>query len=640
MSKSKIFWLVLAVLLTCGTTLYSYEYYTHKSRIEKADALFQQEKFDEALLIYKNESRGIFGIYDYEYWSGNFDIERIQKKVLPDLERAKKALQNSSPDSLLVAFATLKSLDMKYDGYRIKPLSVKQKIEEQTQIAHDKILALAQQSEKENPALAVKLYSAFAQTDKGYAAYSPKQRELLRQAFLQKYNEKDYTATLLLYNQIDVAEREKYKNELKEPVSHSSLEVAKKYKVLALGSYMNGEMTDIENVTNLLLQVDSTSSYAKEAQTELENLNQEVAYKMGTEEYKAGNLDESLHFFAQIPPQSPHYDDSNTKITEISKKLEKEHTDSKLTKKRTEAYAEIKKQLSPYLNNKTSYSVILADAEETDQKFKYTIVYQDKSVPTTKETDFLKVTDSTFNFFLDDVGMEVLSNKGQQITQAGYSNYVGNSEYGNWKQNDEGSFWEFYGKYALLSTLFNSNPIYRDDYNTYNRYYKTFSRPYYGSVYVPLKSAVKQTPRFEQTVANRSQKSWFYAKSVPSRSSANTPNTASTSNKSWYYGRQPANRSSYTSASTASNRSNYGRSSTASASSGSYSSGSSSSSRSSGSGYRSSSSSSSGRSSSSKSSSSGYKSSSSSRSSSSSSKTTRSSSSSSRSRSSSSKGGK
>lgn len=627
MSKSKIFFIVFAVLLACGTTLYSYEYFTNKSIIEKADALYQEGKFDEALTVYKTTKEGVFDTHNYEAWSGDFDIQRIKKDVIPILERVEKVFKNDNSDSLLVAFQNLKSIEIKYAGYRNEPILIKQKIEDQTKIAHDKILVLAQQSEKENPAQAVKLYSVFAPADKGYAVYYPKQRDLTRLAFLQKYNEKEYSEALTLYNKMESTDREMYKNELKEPLSQSSLEVAKKYKVLALGSYMNGEMTDIENVTNLLLQVDSTSSYAKEAQTELENLNQEVAYKMGTEEYKAENLDEALHFFAQIPQTSEHYADASQKITTISQKLEKENKDVALVKKRTEAYSEIKKQLSPYLNDKSSYSVILADAEETDKKFKYTIVYQDKSVPTTKSTDFLKVTDSTFNFFLDDVGMEILSNKGQQITQAGYSNYVGNSEYGNWRENDEGSYWEFYGKYALLSTLFNSNRIYRDDYNTYNRYYRTSSRPYYGSVYVPLKSAVKQTPRFEQTVANRSQKSWFYSKSAPSRSSAKATSTASTSNKSWYYGRQPANRSSYTSTSTASNRTNFGRSSsTASRSNKGYSSSSSSNSSSSGR------------------SSSGYKSSSSSsRSSSSSSRTSRSSSSSSsssRSRSSSSRGGK
>jgi hypothetical protein len=629
MSKSKIFFIVFSVLLLLIGSVYGYEYFTNKSAIEKADALYQEGKFDEALPYYKKAQEGIFDTYGYESWAGEGDIKRIKKDVLPTLERAKEALKQSSTDSLLVAYNYLKIIDTKNGHYRIDPISIDKEIKKNQKLAKNKILSLAKKSETQNPAEAIKLYSAFDYQDEEYKTYQAKINSLYKPAILQKYNEKDYTEALSLYNKMERSDKEKYDSQLKEPVNHSRLEVAKKTKNFALASYMNGEMTMLENITKLLLAVDSTSSYDKEAKTELENLNQEVAYKMGTEEYKAGNLDESLHFFAQIPQNSVHYKDASQKITEISQKLEKEHKDSYLAKKRSEAYAEIKKQLNPYLNNKSTYSVILADSEEANKKFKYTIVYQNGTAPTTKTTDFLTVSDSTYNFFLDDVGMEILSNKGQQITQAGYSNYVGNSQYGTWKQNDEGSFWEFYGKYALLSTLFNSNRIsnriYKDDYNTYNRYYRSSSRPYYGSVYVPLKSAVKQTPRFEQTVNNRSQKSWFYAKSVPSRSSKST-STASTSNKSWYYGRQPKERSSYTSTSTASNRSSYGRSSTASSSSGSYSSGSSSSNK----GYKSSSSSS------------GYKSSSSSssRSSSSSSRTTRSSSSSSRSRSSSSRGGK
>ncbi|AFM03878.1 hypothetical protein Fleli_1452 [Bernardetia litoralis DSM 6794] len=630
MTKSKIFIIAFVVLCLIGVSLYGYEYFTNKSNIEKADSLYKEGKFDEAMPYYKKAQRGLFGTHDYEAWAGEFDIQRLKKDIFPTFKRATNALKNDNTDSLLVAFSNLKSITMNNGSYRIKSVSFDKKIIAQQEIAQDKIITLAKKSEQQNPAEAIKLYSVFGYKDDEYKEYQAKIKSLNKNAFLQKYNEKEYLAALSFYEKMDDVDREKYKIELKEPANHSLLEAAKQSKDFALTSYMNGEMKDVERVTKLLLKVDSTSTYAPAAKTELENLNQEVAYKMGTEEYKAENLDESLHFFAQIPPESPHYDDSKSKIAEISKKLEKEHKDTQLTKKRTEAYAEVKKQLSPYLNNKSSYSVILADSEEANKKFKYTVVYQNGTTPTTKTTDFLKVTDSTYDFFLDDVGMEILSNKGQQITQAGYSNYVGNSQYGTWKENDDGSFWEFYGKYAMLSTLMNSNRIYRDDYNTYNRYYRTSSRPYYGSVYVPLKSAVKQTPRFKQTVANRSQKSWFYSKSAPSRSSSKS--TASTSSKSWYYGKQPAKRSSYTSKSTASNRSSYGRSSTASSSSGSYSSGSSSSNK----GYKSTSTSSS-----SSSSSSGYRSSSSSSSrssSSSSSRTTRSSSSSSRSRSSSSGG--
>ncbi|WP_375563092.1 hypothetical protein ACE193_11370 [Bernardetia sp. OM2101] len=628
MSKSKIFFIVLSVLLLIGGSLYGYEYFTNKSIIEKADTLYQKGKFDEALAVYKTTKNGVFDTHNYEAWSGEHDIERIKKDIIPILERAKKNIKGNNTDSLLVAFKSLKNISEGYRSHGIEPISLNKEITQNRQLAKDKILLLAKKTETQNPAEAIKLYSVFDYNEDNYKTCQTKINTLYKPAILQKYNEKDYTEALVLYNKMDIADKERYKSDLKEPINHSRLEAAKKYEKFALLTYMNGEMQDVERVTKLLLEVDSTSMYAPAAKTELENLNQEVAYSMATEEYKAGNLDESLHFFAQIPPKSPHYEDSKSKITEISSKLEKEHNDSYLAKKRTEAYAEIKKQLSPYLNNKTTYSVILADAMDiSDKKLKYNIIYQDKSVPTTKTTGFMKVSDSTYNFFLDDVGMEILSNKGQQITQAGYSNYVGNTQYGTWRENDEGSFWEFYGKYALLSTLFNSNRIYRDDYSTYNRYYRTSSRPYYGSVYVPLKSAVRQTPRFQQTVNNRSQKSWFYAKSAPSRSSTKSSNTASTNSKSWYYGRQPMKRSSYTSKSTAANRSSYGRSSYSSSSSGSSYSSRSSGSSSSNKGYKSSSSS--------KSSSSGYRSSSSS---SSSSRTTRSSSSSSRSRSSSSGG--
>ncbi len=580
MSKTKIFIVIFSVLLLTGGSLFGYEYFTNENSIEKADALYNEGKFNEASVIYaKVKNNGVFETHNSEAWRGKYDIERIQKDVLPTLKRAKNGLVDGNTDSLTTAYAYLKIIDMNKGGYRIIPTSLDKEITTNQKLAKDKILTLAKKTETQNPAKAIKLYSVFSYLEEEYKDSQKRIKSLNKPAFLQKYNEEDYLAALQFYKAIEDIDKVKYKNELKEPLSHSRLETARKYKTSALSSYMNGDISALENITNILLAVDSTSSYDDAAKTELENLNQEVAYQMGIEEYKAGNLDEAIHFFVQIPTNSPYYDDSKQKINEVSEKLEKEHNNSSLTKKRTEAYNEVKKQLSPYLNDKPSYSVILSKTEEANKKFQYTIVYQNGSTPTTKATDFLKVSDSTYEFFLDDVGMEILSNKGQQITQAGYSNYVGNSEYGTWKENDEGSFWKFYGKYAMLSTLMNSNRIYRDDYRTYNRYYRTSSRPYYGSVYVPLRSAVKQTPRFQQTVANRSQKSWFYAKSVPSRSSKST---ASTSSKSWYYGRQPATRSSYTSTSTASNRSTFGRSSSTASRANS--------------GYRSSSSSSSGRS--------------------------------------------
>ena len=48
--------------------------------------------------------------------------------------------------------------------------------------------------------------------------------------------------------------------------------------------------------------------------------------------------------------------------------------------------------------------------------------------------------------------------------------YVGNERYGQWRDDRSGgSFWEFYGRYALLSYVIGGfgRPIYRTDWNAY-----------------------------------------------------------------------------------------------------------------------------------------------------------------------------
>ena len=62
------------------------------------------------------------------------------------------------------------------------------------------------------------------------------------------------------------------------------------------------------------------------------------------------------------------------------------------------------------------------------------------------------------------------------------SQLVGNPQYGQWGNNSGGSFWEWYGKYALFSSLFRS-PIY---YGSWSRgrnysYYSDAGRNYYSS---------------------------------------------------------------------------------------------------------------------------------------------------------------
>jgi len=60
--------------------------------------------------------------------------------------------------------------------------------------------------------------------------------------------------------------------------------------------------------------------------------------------------------------------------------------------------------------------------------------------------------------------------------------YVGNSQYGRWRDNSSGgSMWEFYGKYMLMSQVMNWGGfgLSRNHYNNYASYHST-GRPYYG----------------------------------------------------------------------------------------------------------------------------------------------------------------
>ncbi len=60
--------------------------------------------------------------------------------------------------------------------------------------------------------------------------------------------------------------------------------------------------------------------------------------------------------------------------------------------------------------------------------------------------------------------------------------YVGNSQYGRWRDNSSGgSMWEFYGKYMLMSQMMNwaGFGLSRNHYNNYSSYHNA-GRPYYG----------------------------------------------------------------------------------------------------------------------------------------------------------------
>ena len=70
----------------------------------------------------------------------------------------------------------------------------------------------------------------------------------------------------------------------------------------------------------------------------------------------------------------------------------------------------------------------------------------------------------------------------KQAAPAGYNNYIGNPKYGQWQERNGSSFWEFYGKFAFMSSMFNlmSYPARRDYWNDYRGNYRGTNRDYYG----------------------------------------------------------------------------------------------------------------------------------------------------------------
>lgn len=107
----------------------------------------------------------------------------------------------------------------------------------------------------------------------------------------------------------------------------------------------------------------------------------------------------------------------------------------------------------------------------------------------TKDTDWEKVDESFYEANFDFLGMAILSKpygvfEKDRLTQAAPPGmaYVGNSKYGEWKKdNSGGSFWSWYGKYALFSTLFFPRPYYYpyNSWNSWNSGYRN-NRPYFG----------------------------------------------------------------------------------------------------------------------------------------------------------------
>lgn len=146
------------------------------------------------------------------------------------------------------------------------------------------------------------------------------------------------------------------------------------------------------------------------------------------------------------------------------------------------------------MSSEKNFTIILHDMDYDEGSDKYFHQYQvllEKANPDTlleTITDMKEVSATYFEEHQNDMGMELASKADGKLTKAvsppGYSNYIGNEKYGHWRKDNSGnSFWEFYGKYAFMSSMFRLAfaPAYYSVYSPWYTGYRGYGRPYYGT---------------------------------------------------------------------------------------------------------------------------------------------------------------
>ena len=138
--------------------------------------------------------------------------------------------------------------------------------------------------------------------------------------------------------------------------------------------------------------------------------------------------------------------------------------------------------------NQPEYMIILDDMREEgafikSYRHRYKLVVGER----VQQTRLLRVPKEFYRQHVNHLGMTIASKtKGGQPSAVagppGYA-YVGNAQYGQWRNDRRGnSFWEFYGKYRLMTDVIGmgSGLIYRNNYNSY-RNFNSQGRPYFGA---------------------------------------------------------------------------------------------------------------------------------------------------------------
>lgn len=143
-------------------------------------------------------------------------------------------------------------------------------------------------------------------------------------------------------------------------------------------------------------------------------------------------------------------------------------------------------QLKALQKDVPSFSILLEDMKEEGNFFKtYFHKYRVVQEQDGWTTEWLEVPENYYRMNERFLGMSLVTKKegeyDNQVAPPGYA-YVGDTRYGRWRRDHHGgTFWEWYGKYALFSTMFGGwyRPIYMRDYDVY-RGHRSRSKPFFG----------------------------------------------------------------------------------------------------------------------------------------------------------------
>ncbi|VAX30466.1 hypothetical protein MNBD_NITROSPINAE05-83 [hydrothermal vent metagenome] len=145
-------------------------------------------------------------------------------------------------------------------------------------------------------------------------------------------------------------------------------------------------------------------------------------------------------------------------------------------------------KLQKELAGEKEYAIILNDMrEEGNFVSSYFHQYRIDKGETKDILPFVEVSETYYKKNEPYLGMALAAKTADgKVTTTPFPNgyqYVGNPEYGQWRQNDSGgSMWEFYGKYMLMSQVMNwaGYGLNRNQYSNYANA-RTSGRPYFGS---------------------------------------------------------------------------------------------------------------------------------------------------------------